>query len=302
MTELPAPLTPTDLDLRSLSYMPLHVERLLISETWLIATGDEAKAAMTLWCRAWHQVPAASLPNDDRLLAALSGAGPKWKRVRDVALRGYVLCSDGRLYHSLLASEALEALEKRERWRKKKKGQRERQGGGQNGDVPGDMGGDNEGDIPEDTRGETPLRDGTGRDGTYPPSADAGARARCLALVEESLPGVRNDLRAYPALTSSQGMVEAWIREGADLERDIFPAIAAECMKLSAKGKKPIGFSWFADAVAANKARNSASLPEVSNGKFPRSESRAEVAERDRREGIAAGIADLEQRRAAGGF
>lgn len=135
-----------------------------------------------------------------------------------------------------------------------------------------------------------------------PSADDAGARARCLALVEESLPGVRNDLRAYPALTSSQGMVEAWIREGADLERDIVPAIAAECMKLSAKGKKPIGFSWFADAVAANKARNSASLPEVSNGKFPRTESRAEVAERDRREGIAAGIADLEQRRAAGGF
>lgn len=133
-----------------------------------------------------------------------------------------------------------------------------------------------------------------------PPAADA--RARCLALVEESLPEVRNDLRAYPALTSSQGMVEAWIREGADLERDIVPAITAECMKLSAKGKKPIGFSWFAEAVAANKARNTAPLPEVANGKFSRSESRAEGAERDRREGIAAGIADLEQRRAAGGF
>ena len=93
---LPTPPVPPDLDLSSLSYMPLHVSRLLASDTWMIATGDEAKAAVTLWARSWHQIPAGSLPNDDRLLAALSGAGKKWVKVKDTALRGFLLCFDGK--------------------------------------------------------------------------------------------------------------------------------------------------------------------------------------------------------------
>ena len=64
-------------DVRALPFMPLFVGRLLASDTWLLATGDEAKAAVTLWARAWQQVPAGTLPNDDRILAALSGAGAK---------------------------------------------------------------------------------------------------------------------------------------------------------------------------------------------------------------------------------
>jgi uncharacterized protein YdaU (DUF1376 family) len=145
------------MDLTSLSYMPLHVERLLASDTWMIATGDEAKAAVTLWCRAWHQVPAGSLPNDDRLLAALSGAGAKWKKVKEVALRGFKKGTDGRLHHAMLQEEAKEAFEKRAKWRDKKRRQR----GGQAGEVPAPV----PGNMPEDNRGETPLRDGTGREG-----------------------------------------------------------------------------------------------------------------------------------------
>jgi hypothetical protein len=104
---------PADLDLSSLDYLPLMVNRLLSSDTWLLATGDEAKAAVTLWCRAWHQVPAGSLPSDDRLLAALSGAGSKWKKVKAVALRGFTVCEDGRLYHTVLCAIALEEQRKR---------------------------------------------------------------------------------------------------------------------------------------------------------------------------------------------
>lgn len=99
-------------DVRALPFMPLFVGRLLASDTWLLATGDEAKAAVTLWARSWQQVPAGTLPADERILAALSGAGPRWRKVRDVALRGFELREDGRLHHDLIESAALDALAK----------------------------------------------------------------------------------------------------------------------------------------------------------------------------------------------
>lgn len=113
MTE---PLTSPDCDLRDFAYMPLDVVRLRDSETAVIASAEEFRAAVLLWCAAWHQVPAASLPNDDRLLANLSGYGRDmkgWKVVREGALRGFIECSDGRLYHPVIAEKANEAVSKR---------------------------------------------------------------------------------------------------------------------------------------------------------------------------------------------
>lgn len=108
-SELPKPLTPEECNLRGFQWMPIDTVRLLDSDLFLIATGDEFKAALALWCKSWAQVPAASLPSDERLLAGLSGA-KNWKKVRDVAMRGWVLCSDGRYYHPVVAEKALEAL------------------------------------------------------------------------------------------------------------------------------------------------------------------------------------------------
>lgn len=108
-----APLVPSDCDLRGLAWMPLDAVRLLDSDLFAVSTGDEFKAAVALWCKAWQQIPAGSLPNDDRVLAHLSGAGSRWKRLKPMALRGFVLCSDGRLYHPVIAEKALEAWEYR---------------------------------------------------------------------------------------------------------------------------------------------------------------------------------------------
>lgn len=105
----PDPLVPADCDLRDFQFMPLYLSRLFNSELWLLGSAEEKVAAIQLWGKAWHQVPAASLPDDDRYLAALSGAGPKWKKIRAMALHGFVKCSDGRLYHSVLAELALDA-------------------------------------------------------------------------------------------------------------------------------------------------------------------------------------------------
>ena len=113
MTE---PLTPPDCDLRDFSFMPLDVVRLRDSETAVVLNAEEFRAAVILWCAAWHQVPAASVPDDDRLLANLAGFGRDvtgWQSVKDGALRSFIKCDDGRLYHPVIAEKAVEAWGKK---------------------------------------------------------------------------------------------------------------------------------------------------------------------------------------------
>lgn len=99
--------------------MPLDVVRLRDSDLATVSSGDEFKAAVLLWSAAWHQVPAGSVPKDERWLARHSGAGPLWKKVREEALRGFVECADGRLYHRVVCEKVNEAwaskLERREK-------------------------------------------------------------------------------------------------------------------------------------------------------------------------------------------
>lgn len=117
MTTLPPPLVPAEVDLRDYARMPLDFERLFSSDTWVLGNPEEKVAALHLWCRSWHQVPAGSLPNDERILAHLSAAGARWRKLRPHAMRGWVECSDGRLYHPVVAELALEAWD-RKRYRK----------------------------------------------------------------------------------------------------------------------------------------------------------------------------------------
>ncbi|GBQ90067.1 DUF1376 domain-containing protein [Gluconobacter albidus] len=124
---IPEPMTPNDCDLRGLPFMQLDVVRLIDSDLFALSTGEEFKAAVALWCKSWLQVPAASLPDDDRVLAHLSAAGSRWKKVKSLALRGWIKCADGRLYHPTVAEKALHAWKARtaqreraaKRWQKK---------------------------------------------------------------------------------------------------------------------------------------------------------------------------------------
>jgi len=124
------PFTPADCDLRGMPYMPLHGDRLFGSATWIGANAEAKVAALRLWWRSFaHEVPAASLPDDDVLLADYAGYGvgiKAWRKVRPQAMRGWVKCADGRLYHRTVAEVALEAWdqrkrnrEKQEKWRQK---------------------------------------------------------------------------------------------------------------------------------------------------------------------------------------
>ncbi|UPT53132.1 hypothetical protein [Synechococcus phage Ssp-JY42] len=110
------PLTPADCDLQDFPRMMIDIPRLFASEFDATATDAEWRCGVTLWLRSFHQVPAASLPDDDVQLARLCGLGrdvKSWRKLRAGALRGWVSASDGRLYHPFVAEIALEAwLEK----------------------------------------------------------------------------------------------------------------------------------------------------------------------------------------------
>lgn len=131
------PLVPAEVDLRDFAFMPLDVVRLRDSGLTAKASGDEFRAAVLLWCASWHQQPAASLPNDDDELANLCGysrAMREWLKIRKGALRGWIECSDGRLYHPMVATKARDAWQSKlaqrartEAARKAREEQRQRQ-------------------------------------------------------------------------------------------------------------------------------------------------------------------------------
>ncbi len=116
---LPAPLTSPACDLSDFQYMELDVRRLRDSKFAAAAEGEAFRAGILLWCAAWHQVPAASLPDDDVELANLAGYGrvlKEWKKVRAAALHGFVKCADGRLYHPVVAEKAIAAFAAKEKY------------------------------------------------------------------------------------------------------------------------------------------------------------------------------------------
>jgi hypothetical protein len=111
-----APLTPMDCDLQDFPRMMIDIPRLFSSEFDATDNDSAWRFGVTLWLKSFHQVPAASLPDDDAVLARLCGLGRDvrtWRQCRAVALRGWVKCDDGLLYHPVVAEVALEAwLEK----------------------------------------------------------------------------------------------------------------------------------------------------------------------------------------------
>lgn len=118
----PAPLTPADADLQDFPFMPLHVARLRDSDLAAEAHPEACWDAVLLWASSWHQVPAGSLPDNDAVLARLCGLGRDvrtFRKHRADAMRGFVMCSDGRLYHPVVADLVIEAWRRKQeqRWR-----------------------------------------------------------------------------------------------------------------------------------------------------------------------------------------
>ncbi len=106
------PLVPAEVDLTDFPFMPIMIARLKQSRAWLACKRKPELAfyMLNLWTASWHARPAASLEDDDDVLSDLAMCAPQaWKKVKGDVLRGWVACSDGRLYHPVVAERALDA-------------------------------------------------------------------------------------------------------------------------------------------------------------------------------------------------
>jgi hypothetical protein len=137
--DLPAPLVPAEVDLRGMSWMPYYGDHLARSQLNARVSDAAYRAAHNLWWAAWNNVPAASLDDDEILLARAADLGRDirtFKKIREEALHGFVKCTDGRLYHKFLASLAIHAWERRLKDRDRKRSWRGTRRG-QDGDGTG---------------------------------------------------------------------------------------------------------------------------------------------------------------------
>jgi hypothetical protein len=159
-TALPDPPIGPEVDCTALASFMLNTERLLASELVAGSTHTVIGAALLLWCRAWKQRPAASLPDDERVLAGFAKLPlSRFRKLREKVLHGFVKCADGRLYHPVLAAEAIGAWQNRKRIlnqvesEKKKKlalraAKKAQKSAISSQSVPGDSGGTNPGQTP----------------------------------------------------------------------------------------------------------------------------------------------------------
>ena len=182
MESRPDPPVPRDTDLRDFAFMPLDVARLRDSDLVAETSAEGFRAAMLLWCASWHQVPAASLPDRPGALAMLAGFGRDldgWHAVADEALHGFVPCSDGRLYHPVIAEKALDAWARKRDAQHRRQQDRERKARARSGGLPQDVR-RKSGGLPQDVRARTGTMDNGQGQGREEPDRARGTGAPSL--------------------------------------------------------------------------------------------------------------------------
>jgi uncharacterized protein YdaU (DUF1376 family) len=100
-------------DLRGYPFMPLHIARLQRSRAWLRCKRRPELAfyLMNLWMRAWHEVPAGSIENDDEVLADAAMCSEKlWQSIKGEVLRGWEVSGD-RIQHPVVTEIAASSYE-----------------------------------------------------------------------------------------------------------------------------------------------------------------------------------------------
>lgn len=238
-----APLVEAGLDLRSFPDMPLGVARLRDSDLVAFASEKAFRAAVLLWCAAWHQVPASSLPADESRLAHYAGFGKNvkaWLKVKEEAMRGFVLCTDGRLYHQVIAEKAIEADNRRRAFR-------ERTANATKARRTSFKGRDVERDVVRNDDEEK------GREGKVEDAA-AGARASADETIMQAI-GVADNPNWYGHRPRIIEWTVAW-----DVELDILPTIKRLMAQRTGPPRSP---KFFEEAIAEHHARRLTPLPKV---------------------------------------
>lgn len=241
MTDLPAPLTPPECDLQDFAFMPLHVARLRDSDLAATAHPEACWYAVLLWAAAWHQVPAASLPDDELVLTRLCGLGrdvKTFRRHRRDAMRGFVKCSDGRLYHEVVAEVALGSWAEKLAYRDRKASRvdaaraaaearwaAQRPQSEDNADAMRDASNDHAQRIDKNAQrmpDAMPKGIGTGigrrkKDKTTQPSLTLRADFERVATVA--------GLPSTAWTDAEQARLDGWLERGLTIEGDIIPAV-----------------------------------------------------------------------------
>ena len=274
--DLPAPLVPADCDCTDLDGFMLNVERLMASELVALSSHEVVAAALFLWCRAWKQRPAASLPNDERVMAAFARLPlPRFRKLRDEVLRGFVLCSDGRLYHRVLAKEALRAFERKAAFRRKREtdAERLRKWRSSQTETRSETVAETRFETQSETRfvaegqgqgqGQGSIERGGGRDAHAHARGDPipeEGRNQILDLTERVIAAVGADPSKSPTWMTAGMEVSKWVRAGYDPELDILPAIATVMAK---RPEPPEGPRYFLKAIARHHHERTSAPPNV---------------------------------------
>lgn len=284
MTDFPAPPVPADADLRDYRFMPLDVVRLRDSAIVGAVKPIEFRAAILLWCAAWHQVPASSLPDDDVQLAKLAGYGVvirEWLKVKNGALYGFVKCSDGRFYHPVIAEKVAEALDGKQKARDKGLAGAAKRWGKENATAIQKNSTGIAQAMPENGKGEGHgKREGRERE-EKPSSISANGHEAALGLADletklREAAGWQNEPAPMLAVT---GPIQALIEAGANLELDVLPTVKAK----ADRARSRTSWNFFVGAIKEAHAMR------LQAGKLPD----ATVAEQQNRRAQA--LRDLEE-------
>lgn len=94
----------------------LDYERIMQSDTWVLASMQQRPWLLMLWFVSWQQTPCGSLPDSDELISARIGMETcEFNQNRAILLRGWEKANDGRFYHPVISEMVLEMLARKTR-------------------------------------------------------------------------------------------------------------------------------------------------------------------------------------------
>lgn len=116
MTDLPAPLVGSEVDVSIFKLVELPLT-LLSGDSFAGLSAEAFRAQLHLVFASWQQQPAASIPTATATLTMLAGFGRDqagFEAVRgEILSRGWVECSDGRMYFQPLVEVVETAFDRR---------------------------------------------------------------------------------------------------------------------------------------------------------------------------------------------
>ncbi len=112
-TELPDPPYPEDT--KANGWRPeFDIRRIKASRTWRLAGADTRNALLRLWLECWENIPVGTWPDDSEVIAISIDVSVDWfEGHRKRLMSGWVMHSDGNLYHPYITEMVLGMLGKR---------------------------------------------------------------------------------------------------------------------------------------------------------------------------------------------